>query len=252
VNRTCLRFFLTNQLTPTSKAPSTAVQQQENPIHGKLLTVRMNWENDGFLNRIACTLLSKREQTVLEFLSAGKLSLKKIPLKLLGFCILFICIFSIIRESTLFFFFMAIVALFFLVHVPYAGFLPSSRNGIQNPFHILYPISAKEMFFPILKINLLIYATCIPFMIIMMLAVFHFHPTNEINSIHVITKLILGGLLFQPLAVMSYFVFSTNNGRKVLYYLGLFLGLIIVLAFIILFILESPTLGFGFCGESIC
>jgi hypothetical protein len=107
-----------------------------------------------------------------------------------------------------------IAMLSFAFSGPWRGMFTTAGGGYQCPFYALYPASFWELAKLILKINLIRFLACLPF--VLMVAGFTLHGLENqgVSLLPTFLKIVLGGLVIQPYMVIFAFSTGTNDTQR--------------------------------------
>ena len=179
---------------------------------------QLDWRKAGLVERIVSSVLTERERTITEFLTASNPGWTKSfrTLMVMGGVLLF----AARVFSTQFFSGIGIitfVAVFLLMgggNRTWRGFGPSTTVGLPPPFYAFYPLSFSELHRAVMKITLV---RCLLFLPFLAVAVILFATTLKLKTELTFPwglKIVLVGIAAQPILAIIPFSSSTNDSDR--------------------------------------
>jgi hypothetical protein len=206
------------------------------------LQAGLDWNRLGLIERFVARMLTERERMITDYLVAGNPAWTA---ALRGFAILLIVLLVgawLFSSGSVPGGLLAIWA--FLVLGTFAGkwrgFAAPQGAGLQSPFYALYPIDIWELVRLLLKINLLRFLFCLPFILGAGFLLSKLAPGLNITVLSVMKFLIIG-FSSHPFLAIAQISPGTNDGQKARIVFTALVFLIVIVTSVII-ILVSTTL----------
>jgi len=179
---------------------------------------QQDWRKAGVVERIVSSVLTERERTVAEFLTAANPGWTKsfrTVVVLGGILLIAASVFPMqFVSSAGIITFVAVFVLMGGENRIWGGFGPSATVGLPPPFYVFYPLSFSELHRTVMKIMLVRYLLFLPFLAV---SVVLFATTVKLKTELTFLaglKIVLVGIAAQPILAIIPFSSSTNDSDR--------------------------------------
>jgi len=228
-------------------------------VKARVFLDRLDWSKVGFVERLVAAVLTEREKTIAEFLTAADPGWTRAvrTLLLTGLVLLILARYfsALVAPGIGMIVFMVVFLLIDGGRHPWRGFRPAAIIGLPPPFHAYYPVSFTELHRTVMKFMLVRFVILLPFLAG---AAFVFGLMLKLNTGAWVTygiKLILLCLIAQsPLALMPFSASSNDSDRFRFAGPALMYGLLTVVCAVAFVFTENwpVVIGTGLAAALLC
>jgi hypothetical protein len=207
-----------------AQAYAQTQEQAAGAVYARAFLGDLNWHQAGLLERSIPRLLNKQDRLVLEFLVAANPRWTA-GLRNLGILIVLgtaACLFFPVLQSGAMGFIAVFAVIFVLANLfgNWRGFATPQGVGRQSPFYTLYPIGFGQLARIVVTVNLIRYCCCLPLLAGVATVLTIKAHWDITATVWTSLKVIVLGVLLQPLLPILFLSPGTNDTQKPLFMLS--------------------------------